>query len=50
MYSLFVMMYLQVLVYLFYLELIYSLDIVDEEPLFVGYSAINHYYFYYYYY
>ena len=29
---------------------IYSVDIVDEEPHFVGYPAINHYYHYYYYY
>ena len=35
---------------MFFLDLIYSVDIVDEEPHFVGYSAINHYYYYYYYY
>ena len=29
---------------------IFSVDIADEEPHFVGYSAINHYYYYYYYY
>ena len=28
---------------------IYIVDIVNEEPHFVGYSAINHYYHYYYY-
>ena len=37
-----------------FLELIYSVDIADEEPHFVRYSAINHhhhhYYYYYYYY
>ena len=27
-----------------------NVNIVDEEPHFVGYSAINHYYYYYYYY
>ena len=26
-----------------------NVNIVDEEPHFVGYSAINHYYYYYYY-
>ena len=50
-------------VYSSFLELIYSVDIADEEPHFVRYSAINHhhhrhhhhhhyycYYYYYYYY
>ena len=27
-----------------------NVNIVDEEPHSVGYSAINHYYYYYYYY
>ena len=30
--------------------MIYSVDIVDEEPHFVGYSAISHYHYYYHYY
>ena len=41
--------------FIIFLEQIYSVDIVDEEPHFVGYSAINHHhhhyqYYYYYYY
>ena len=39
-------MYISFVFILFYLELIYSVDIVDEEPHFVGYSTINHYYYY----
>ena len=37
-------------VYSSLLEFIQSVDIVDEEPHFVGYSEINHCYYYYYYY
>ena len=42
--------------FIIFLEQIYSVDIVDEEPHFVGYSAINHHHhhhyqhYYYYYY
>ena len=45
-------MYIFYFLYIFlFLELTYSVDIVDEEPHFVGYAAINNnnYYFYYYY-
>ena len=38
------------IIYSSFLELIYSVDNVNEEPDFVGYSAINLYYYYYYYY
>ena len=50
-------MYILYVLSFFFFFFFYSVDIVDdnvnivdEEPHFVGYSAINHYYYYYYYY
>ena len=41
--------YIYILLYFFFrfIVKIYDVDIVDEEPHFVGYSAIKHDYFYY---
>ena len=47
--SIFILLLLLLLLLLLFFS-IYSVDIVDEEPHFVGYPAINHYYHYYYYY
>ena len=35
--------FLFICIFFFFLELIYSVDIADEEPHFVGYSVVNHY-------
>ena len=43
----FFILFLNLYVYSSFLELIYGVDIVDEEPHFGGYSAINHHHHYY---